>query len=57
MIEKQNHQIMCLLSQLPGAPNSSVVKHRDGYATSPFVEEIAKATLSKKLNLPIDHHL
>lgn len=31
MIEKQNRHMMLLLSQLPGAPTPSIVKHHDGY--------------------------
>lgn len=53
MIEKQNRQMMKLLSQLPGALTPSNVKHRDGYATSTFVEQVANAALPKKLNLLI----
>lgn len=53
LIEKRNRPLMTLISQLLGAPTPSVIEHRDGYATSPFVENMSKASLSKKLNLPI----
>lgn len=53
LIEKQNGRLIKLMSQLPRAPMPSVVEHRDGYAASPFVEMILKASLPKKLNLPI----
>lgn len=53
MIEKRNRQMMWLFSQLLGGPTPCIVEHREGYAASLFVEEIAKAALPKKLNLPI----
>lgn len=47
--------MMCRLRQLriPGASTPCIIEHRDGYVVSPFVKEIVKAALPKKLNLPI----
>lgn len=42
-----------LLSQLLRAPSPSIIEHQDGYAESPFIENISKASLPKKLSLPV----
>lgn len=51
LIEKQNRRMMRLLSQLLGRQQASSSIETD--AASPFVGKISKASLPKKLNLPI----
>uniref|UniRef100_A0A803MUG2 Uncharacterized protein n=1 Tax=Chenopodium quinoa TaxID=63459 RepID=A0A803MUG2_CHEQI len=46
--EAQNAKLLCLLKSLPGAPVPTVTEELDGFATSPFVDEIAMADTPKE---------
>ena len=51
IIEALNRKMMKLLTRLPGAPKPVAYESRDGFAESPFVEEIAKVKIPTKLNI------
>uniref|UniRef100_A0A803MMZ7 Reverse transcriptase/retrotransposon-derived protein RNase H-like domain-containing protein n=1 Tax=Chenopodium quinoa TaxID=63459 RepID=A0A803MMZ7_CHEQI len=50
VIKAQNRKMMKLLNCLPGAPIPVAYESRDGFAESPFVEEIAKSSWQQRRN-------
>ncbi|XP_010677039.1 uncharacterized protein LOC104892753 [Beta vulgaris subsp. vulgaris] len=58
LLESQNRKILRMLTKLPGAPITPVAEESpDGYAQSPFVEEIARQRIPKKINVTQPHKL
>ncbi|XP_057251710.1 uncharacterized protein LOC104896682 [Beta vulgaris subsp. vulgaris] len=57
LLESQNRKILRMLTKLPGAPTPVAEESPDGYAQSPFVEEIARARIPKKINVTQPHKL
>lgn len=51
-LEAQNRKILNLLTKLPGVPVAVAVEAVDGYAQSPFVDELARIRIPKKVNIP-----
>ncbi|XP_048493794.1 uncharacterized protein LOC125494206 [Beta vulgaris subsp. vulgaris] len=57
LLESQNRKILRMLAKLPGAPTPVAEESPDGYAQSPFVDEIARARIPKKINVTQPHKL
>ena len=57
LLESQDRKILHMLPKLPGAPTPVTEEYSNGYAQSPFVEEIAKARIPKKINVTQPHKL
>ncbi|XP_010686488.2 uncharacterized protein LOC104900693 [Beta vulgaris subsp. vulgaris] len=55
LLESYNKKILCMRAKLPGAPTP--VATPNGYAQSPFIDEIAKARIPKKINMSQPHML
>ncbi|XP_021721936.1 uncharacterized protein LOC110689455 [Chenopodium quinoa] len=52
VFKAQNWKMMKLLTRLPGAPRPVAYESHDGFAESPFVEEIARVRIPTKLSIP-----
>ena len=48
----QNRKLMRMIHKIPGAPVPVDVEAIDGYSQSPFVEDISKAQIPERLNIP-----
>ena len=57
LLESQNRKILRMLAKLPGAPTPVAEESPNGYAQSPFVDEIARARIPKKINVSQPHKL
>ena len=57
LLESHNKKIFRMLAKLPGAPTPVAEESPNGYAQSPFVDEIAKARIPKKINVSQPHKL
>ncbi|XP_048502935.1 uncharacterized protein LOC104896471 [Beta vulgaris subsp. vulgaris] len=56
-MESQNKKILRMLAKLPGALTPVAEESPIGYAQSPFVDEIARARIPKKINVSQPHKL
>ncbi|XP_010678171.1 uncharacterized protein LOC104893736 [Beta vulgaris subsp. vulgaris] len=55
--ESQNRKILRMLAKLPGARTPMAEESPNGYAQSPFVDEIARARIHKMINVTQPHKL